>query len=274
MGKTRVSIYIDEEVISRVDKEIDNSIIKSRSEAIEFIIKRHLSEKKTCVILAGGPSENLLIKGKDIYRPLVEIKGKTLIKHSIEQAKAGGYNYILIIGSKKVLSAIYSNLGDGKDMQVEIEYLEEKEHLGSGKTLALAKDKIKSTFLFLPSDHYFEKLDIKKIEEYHKLNKGVATLVVYSGTTNEWAKSSIVDLEGNKIKIYEEKPKNVKTHLTALMTGIAEPEIFDYIPSGKINWSLQENIFTELAKKELLIGYIFSGKWKNIHDKHDLVNLK
>ncbi len=271
--KARVSISIDKEVLEKLDREVDNVAVFSRSEAIERIIQKHVSERKKCVILAGGEPERLYSKEIGNYRPLARIKGKSLIQDIIEKARKANYSEILIIGSKQVLSAIYNEIGDGKSLDVSIEYLEEKEHLGSGKTLSLAKGHIKSTFLFVPCDHYFE-INLEEVEAYHKRNKATATLVIYSGTAHEWKKSSIVSLEGNLIVKYIEKPKYVETHLTSLMIGFAEPEIFSSIPSGQITWSLQENIFTELAKKKKLVGYVYSGKWKNIHSKKDVEELQ
>ncbi len=270
--KTRVSISISKEILEKLDKEVDNVNILSRSEAIEKLVEQHISEKKKCVMLAGGEPQNLYSKELRCYRPLAKINGKPLISDIIAKVKKINYSEILIIGSKEVLSAIYNEIGDGKELGVKIEYLEEKEHLGSGKTLSLAKAYIKNTFLFLPCDHYFE-ISLDEVEEYHKRNKGTATLVIYSGTEHEWKKSSIVSLEGNHITKYIEKPKYIETHLTSLLIGFAEPEIFSFVPEGKITWSLQENIFSELAKKRKLVGYLYSGNWRNIHSKKDVEEL-
>ncbi len=270
--KTRVSISISKNVLEKLDREIDNINTFSRSEAIEKLVEKHVSEKKKCVILAGGDPRKLYSQELKCYRPLANIKGKPLIQDITEKAKKAGYEELLIIGSKEVLSAIYNAIGDGKAYGAAIEYLEEKEQLGSGKTLSLAKAYIKNTFLFLPCDHYFE-INLDEVEDYHKKNKGTATLVIYSGTAHEWKKSSIVSLEGNHITKYIEKPKYVETHLTSILIGFAEPDIFSFIPEGKITWSLQENIFAELAKKKKLIGYIYSGNWRNIHSKKDIDEL-
>jgi len=267
MKKTRVSISIDKELLSKLDKEIDNINIFSRSEAIEKIVNKHISEKKNCVILAGGPPENLYIKELKTYRPLVKVNGKFLIEDIIEKAKKAGYNDIVIVGAKEILSEIFKNIGEEG-----IIYIEEKDHLGIAKTLQLAQSKIKSTFLFLPCDHYFN-IDLKEMELYHRKNQSIATLTVYSGTKYAWNKSSIVELEGNKIKNYVEHPKENVTFLTSLLIGFAEPEIFDFIPKARIYYSLQEDVFPELAKKGYLVGYLFSGKWKNIHSKEDVEKL-
>lgn len=260
---------MDKKVLERLDREIDRINVFSRSEAVEKIIEKHIAERKKCVILAGGDPKNLYSEELKCYRPLAKIKGHTLIEDIVEKIKKAGYKDIIFVGSKELISACFSILGDGKGAGVDMEYAEEKEHLGSAKTLELASTRIKGSFLFLPCDHYFE-TDLRAVESYHRENKGIATLVIYSGTKYEWKKSSIVELEGNIIKEYVETPKAPRTHLTAIMIGMANPEIFSFIPSGKITWSLQKNVFPELAAKGKLIGYIYSGKWKNIHDKKDL----
>ncbi len=212
-------------------------------------------------MLAGGPAE--ILKLGNTYRPLVMVKGKPLIDWTIAAVKKAGYSHIIIVGSKEVLSEIYKHLGESG-----IEYIEERQHLNTAKTLQLVKDKIKSTFLFVPCDHYFE-IDLKDMEHYHLQSRTTCTLAVYAGTKHAWTKSSIVRMEGNHIMEYFESPAQAKTHLTALMIGFAEPEIFDNIPAAQISYSLQKDVFTELAKQKKLTGYLYDGIWKNIHDKND-----
>ena len=264
-NKERISISIDPDVLSLLDKTIDGDAIASRSEAVEKIVLKYVSERKKCVILAGGQSINLQV-GKT-YRPLIKVKGKPLIELIIANVRKAGFSDIIIVGSKEVLSEIYKLLGE-----MGIDYIEEKKHMNTAKTLQLAAGRIKSTFLFVPCDHYFE-IDLKEMEIYHKHNKGICTLAVYSGVEYEWKKSSIVKMGGNKIVEYTETPKYVKTHLTSLMIGFAEPELFDSIPSADIAYSLQEDVFPDIAKKGSLIGYLYSGKWKNIHSIKDVKDL-
>jgi NDP-sugar pyrophosphorylase family protein len=273
MVKTRISLSIDKAVLEKLDRTINKVSIMSRSEAVEKIIDAHVSMEKTAVILAGGEPEKLFIKELNTFRPLVKVNGTPLLIDIIRKVRQAGYTSVIIIGAKEVLSAVYSTIGDGKELMVKVEYVEEKEHLGSGKSLSLAKPYIKNTFLLLPCDHYFE-IELSDLEQYHQMNKKSATLVVYAGTEDEWNKTSIVRLEGNLIVDYIDKPKKADTHLTAIMIGLLEPSVFNTIPPGKISWSLQENVFSSLAKKKELVGYIFNGKWRNVHTKADVESLK
>jgi D-glycero-D-manno-heptose 1,7-bisphosphate phosphatase len=268
MRKIRISLSIDPEVVEQLDREVDGTSISSRSEAVETIIRQHIQDKKVCIILAGGRPESLAYKST--YRPLIPVRGTPLIKTLIDKATAAGYERVLIIGSKEVLSAIFKAVGEGD--RHHIEYLEEKKHLGSAKTLQLAKDIVKGTFLFLPCDHYFE-IDLQEMERYHLHNRGLCTLAVYAGTKNQWTKSSNVDLQGNLITGYEERPSAAKTTLTSLSIGFAHADLFRTIPSADIPYSLQEDVFPQLAKKGNLVGYMYSGIWRNVHTPKDATHI-
>jgi len=261
MAKVRISLSISKDILTKLDREIDIRLVSSRSGAVERIIGSYVLQKRKCVVLAGGNPDKLKIG--DTFRPLLKINGKPLIVDIIEKVRHAGYEDIVIVGSKEILSAIFRVVGE-----TGIDYVEEKEHLGTAKTLALARPRLTQTFLFLPCDHYFE-IDLAQMETYHKLNKGVATLAVYSGKKYAWQQSSIVELEGNLVTSYVEHPKQSVSYLTALLIGFAEPEIFNFIPTAQLAYSMQEDVFVELAKQRKLVGYLFSGKWKNVHNKSD-----
>ena len=87
-NKERISISIDPETLALLDKTVDGEIIASRSEAVEKIIQKYVSESKKCVILTGGPSSNL--KVGSTYRPLVKLKDKTLIDILIAKVRKAG----------------------------------------------------------------------------------------------------------------------------------------------------------------------------------------
>jgi NDP-sugar pyrophosphorylase family protein len=261
MAKERISLSIDKGVLDALDREVQRKEIVSRSNAVERIIDTYLMHKKKCVILAGGPADAL--KVGNTYRPLLNVRGKPLIVDILDKVRQAGYENVIIVGSKQVLSHIFRVVGESG-----IEYVEEDQHLGAAKTLALAKDRLSQTFLFLPCDHYFE-LDLQQMESYHSQHGGAVTLAIYSGAKYAWNQSSVVELEGNMVTSYVEYPKKSESYLTALMIGFAEPEIFNSIPTAALECSLQEHVFVELAEQRKLIGYLFSGIWKNVHTKAD-----
>ncbi len=270
MEKIRVSLSLRKNLIDKVDRHIDNVTVKSRSDAVEQIIEKYL-ESKNCVILAGGDPKYLWMDELKTYRPLIALKNRTLIEDIITKVKGFNYNNFIIIGSKDINTKIFEVLGNGERINCNIKYIEERHHGDTANSLSLAKDQIKNTFLFLPSDHYFD-FDLKKLEQIHRLNNFVATLAIYGGIKYDNNKSAIVELDGNEVINYWDTPKQDKTLLTSTMIGFAEPEIFDYIENKKA--SLHIDVFPKLAKKGKLGGALLSTTFVNVHTKKDVDILK
>jgi len=270
--KRRLSISLDEEVVRQIDSFVDGIVVKSRSEAIERFLREHLTDRKTAVILAGGKPEDLYIEELGVYRPLVKINGKRLVEYLVLKAREAGYHNQIVVGHSKVISKIYEILGNGKNYDVNIIYVEDDKPMGSAKTLERAKPYLKSDFLLLPCDHYFD-FDLKKIRDFHVENGGAVTLAIHTRADYSW-RYGVVELDGKRIVNYDEKPKKPKTSLYSTLIGFFSPEVFDHIPPGDVKWSLQENVFNKLAKEGKMFGYPTSGRWFNIHTKEDVERVR
>lgn len=269
--KERISITLDPSIVRELDHSVDGIFIRSRSDAIERILKNHVIEKKTAIIMAGGSPEKLFLKELGVYRPLVDMGGKKLIEHIIMKCREIGFVNIIIVGFSPVISKIYEVTGNGEKYKVTITFMEEKKELGSAKTVELAKKYLNHDFLFLPCDSYFN-FDLEKLWEFHNSYKGTITMGIHTRTSYEW-KKGIVEMDGYHITSYEENPKKPKTKLSGVFIGFAKPDIFNMIPPGDVHWSLQENVFPKLAKERKLIGYPIAGDWVNVHSKEDVENL-
>jgi NDP-sugar pyrophosphorylase family protein len=269
--KKRVSLSIDSEIIKEIDSIVDGIEIRSRSDAIEKILKKHLLDRKSAVILAGGEPENLIVGGLNVYRPLVSIGKKKLIEDVVLKCREAGFTNIIIIAHTVLISKLYEVLGNGEKYGVNINYVEEKKNLGSAKTLELAKKFLRNDFLFLPCDSYFD-FDLRNLFEFHNSHTGVVTIGVHTRTSYDWRRG-ILEMDGYNIINIEEKPKVPKTHLAGIFIGFMKFDIFNYIPPGEVVWSLQDNVFPKLVEERKLIGYPIAGEWVNIHTKEDLNNL-
>jgi mannose-1-phosphate guanylyltransferase/phosphomannomutase len=273
MRKSRVSMSLSKDLVGLLDSYVDGLTVKSRSEAVEEFLRRYLSDKRTAVFLAGGDIKNLLIENTDEIRPLANIGEKTLIESNIEKCRQAGYTTIFIVGLAELISRLYVVLGDGKKYGVSIRYVEDEKPLGTAKTLEKVREHIKSDFLFLPCDHYFD-FDLKKIRDFHVTNGAVATIAVHAKTKIETGRFGVVEMEGQTITSFEEHPESPKSNLAAVFIGFLKPEIFDHIPPGNVRWSLQENIFPKLAKEGNMCGYPVPGNWINIHDPSDIEKVR
>jgi NDP-sugar pyrophosphorylase family protein len=267
--KSKVSLTLDKELLREARGMVDGLQLRNTSQAIEWLLRRSLKDRRTAVILAGGNHKRLETAGH--YRPLLDVGGQTLIEDNIERVRRWFTN-ILVVGQNPVVSAIFQKLGDGSSHGVKMSYIEENSALGTAKTLQLAQQYVNSTFLFMPCDHWFD-FDVGELVKFHAQHDGTATLAVFQKTNFDWP-VAVVEMDGSRITNYEERPRRPSSHLRSMLIGCAEPGMFGLIPNGRVNWSLQEHVFPKLAGEGRLLGYPVSGNWVNISSQRDLQLIK
>ena len=77
MKKSKIAISLDKSLLDQIDSKVDGSIIRSRSQAVEYFLKKGLKESSIDVAV-------LLIKGEHQPNLLKEFKGKSLLKQQID----------------------------------------------------------------------------------------------------------------------------------------------------------------------------------------------
>lgn len=258
--KKKVSITVDNKILKEVESLVDGIKLRNMSQAIEFLLRKSLSEKRTAVILAGGPENKLKVNG--VFKPLVQTGGKTVIELMLERFRKNKFNDVIIVGRKNVLSEIFKKIGDGSEYGMNVRFVEEKEEkpitpLDTARTLKLLKNKLKKSFLCINCDVIFN-YDLESVWNFHLKNNYIATILMK--TTETPGKYSVVELEGNKIIRFVEKPKKADSYLVYTGIFISGPEIFSQTGN-----SLEYEIFPKLAENGLLSGYVCSGKSEHVH---------
>ena len=131
------------------------------------------------VIMAGGKGSRLLsITNDEIPKPMVPVDGKPLLEYQVEKLKTYGIKKIVMIvghlGEK-----IVDHFKDGKDFGVEIDYIFEKEPLGTAGAFYYLKDKIDAKdFMFVFGDIFFD-MDFDRMEDFHFKNSALTTLLAH-----------------------------------------------------------------------------------------------
>ena len=131
------------------------------------------------VIMAGGKGSRLLsITNDEIPKPMVPVDGKPLLEYQVEKLKTYGIKKIVMIvghlGEK-----IVDFFKDGKDFGVEIDYIFEKEPLGTAGAFYYLKDKIDAKdFMLVFGDIFFD-MDFDRMEDFHFKNSALTTLLAH-----------------------------------------------------------------------------------------------
>jgi len=264
--RERVTITIKEDVLKQVDRIVDGLTIRSRSQAIEFLLSKTLSDYrlKNALILAGGKD---LIKGiPKKSKFILEINGKYLIEkviNNLEEFHTGKITVSLDSNKEQIIKKL-------NEKKISVDFLELDKASGTIEPINKMKNNFKDTFAVVHGDT-LSSLNLNEMLEFHQSNKALATIALT--TVNNPKDYGVAMLQGKKITEFIEKPKNeAGSYLISAGYYIFEPEIFKYI--SRDMKSIEKDLFPKLAEKGLLNGYPFQGIYLNVNTKKDFEKAK
>ncbi len=268
MSRKRVTITIKQDILSQVDRLVDGVTIRSRSQAMEFLLNRLLAEHsiKSALVLCGGRKSTVLLGKRPRF--LAELGGKSVIERVLNSINEFKVNKFFVY-TESLGEQIVEDLSR-KSLPYHVEFVSEKNASGTIEPLLLARKKFSETFLVAYGDT-LTSINLSDMLAFHKQNNSIATIALT--TVSNPRKYGVVELQGNKIASFMEKPrKNIDSFMISAGYFIFEPEIFRHIGRGMKN--IESDLFPKLAEKGLLYGYTYQGKYLNIHSQHDLERAK
>ena len=157
------------------------------------------------VILAAGEGSRL--RPLTLFRPkcMIPLAGKPILEYLLLSLKANGINDVLIvIGYRKELIRNYFH--DGSQLGVKLNYVEQKNFLGTADAVRLSEEFISDeAFLMLYGDLLIDATVVKKtLQKY--VDEGVITVTVT--TVEDPRRYGIVQTEKSQVKKIIEKPKS------------------------------------------------------------------
>lgn len=126
--------------------------------------------------MAGGKGTRIASVRSDVPKPMIQICGKPILEHQIDNLKACGLtDIILVIGY--LGDKIKEYFGDGSKFGVNIEYFVEDHPLGTAGAL-FKMPQLTEDFLLLCGDVIID-VDFNRFIAFHKEHKAWASLVAH-----------------------------------------------------------------------------------------------
>lgn len=215
------------------------------------------------VIIAGGRGERLRPLTDSQPKPMIEVDGKPILKHTFELFKKNGINDF-ILALCYLPDKIISYFGDGSDYGIKINYIFESANkpLGTAGSIEKAKKLIKEAFIVTSGD-ILRDLDIKAMIACHKKNKAFATLNVYKRYGPDPKSLVLFDKKKRVAKFIERPKKESLTEEFVWANGsfyIFEPEIFDFIPKNRSS-DFGQDVFPKLLQMKKRISAYQSNSY-------------
>jgi len=230
------------------------------------------------VVLAGGFGTRLRPLSCTRPKLLFPIGNKPLLDWTIEKLTKSGTQEV-ILAVNYMVDALVQHYRKSKH-KPRISFLRDipvsgtralfQRPLGTGGAIKNAERRIgrREPFLVLNGD-ILTNIDYAQLIKKHRSNGATATIALYR--VEDPSRYGVAELaRDNRVLRFVEKPDREKAPSNLINAGIyvLEPEMFDYIPSGR-PVSIEREIFPKLAEEGKLYGYNLKGLWIDIGEPED-----
>jgi dTDP-glucose pyrophosphorylase len=229
---------------------------------IQFYDHFSIERKSTpVVIMAGGLGTRLGELTKDCPKPLLQVGGKPIIEHTVEQLSLQGYNnFYFCLNYKSEM--FEKHFGDGAKHGINLNYILEEKRLGTAGALGLLPE-FNEPFLVMNGDllTYFS---VSDLENSFQKSRAQATICVRHHEY-QIPYGVIADKDG-VVSSIDEKP----VFKYPINTGIyfLDPSVTEFIPKDTY-FDMTELLKKLLEKNQVVTTHSIDEFWLDIGLKED-----
>lgn len=244
--REKIAISVDPATLRMVDGMVDGLTLRSRSQAIEYLVGKGLEQQsvRDAVLLARGAEAGVLLRQID-GRPLLSHHLAWLREHGIERA-------FLVTGPSAPLAEIEAIT---KEAPVLTRLVIEEQEKGTAPAIRLLRKELPRHFLVLLADT-LNRFDLTKMILFHLRHDRVATVGLISSDTPE--KYSSVELEGDRIAEFRRDSR--ASHVIDAGIYLFAPRIFGHLARRKF---LDRDVFPQLCHTDEIKGYFTRGQYRH-----------
>ncbi|HEX9907303.1 MAG TPA: bifunctional sugar-1-phosphate nucleotidylyltransferase/acetyltransferase [Thermoplasmata archaeon] len=221
-------------------------------------------------ILAAGEGLRMRPLTANIPKPLLPVAGRPFLEHNIEALKEAGIKEIVLLVGWRA-QRIMEHFGDGKDFGVRIEYLEQKERLGTAHAIGMVKDRMDAPFFCLYGDVVLTKDSVRGIVAHHRKVKGSVMALT---TVDDPRRYGSIIVKDGVVRDIVEKPEVPESNIVNAGAYVLEPEIFEAIAETKKSARGEYEITDSLKllmKKSHIYTHILADEWIDVARPWDLL---
>ncbi len=212
------------------------------------------------VILAGGFGTRLSEYTKTMPKPMINIAGKPILLHIMEQyAKHGYKDFYIALGYKgEVIKKFFRR----KFFDWNVELVDTGKKTMTGGRIKKLKNFIgKETFMMTYGDG-LSNVNLNKLLKFHKKNKKLVTLTAVRPP----ARFGSLEIKGNNVSKFKEKSKTDENWINGGFF-VMEPKFLKFIQN--VNTILERGPLEHAANKNQLAAYKHEGFWQCMDTKKD-----
>ncbi len=213
------------------------------------------------LIMAGGFGKRLRPLTDETPKPMLPVGGRPLMEHVVDQLRSVGIQQINISTYYKP-EKIVDHFRDGQDFGVEIQYVQEKEPLGTAGALQLLMRQDHPVIVL--NGDILTSIDYQSLTDFHRENNASLTVAVRAYEVK--VPYGVVESNGSRVQRLVEKP-SMEFFVNAGIYFL-EPECFQYIPNGR-RFDMTDLIEQLINQGRPVVGFPIHEYWLDIGSPAD-----
>jgi mannose-1-phosphate guanylyltransferase/phosphomannomutase len=213
-------------------------------------------------VLAAGIGTRLRPLTTDIPKPMVPILDKPILYYTFSNLLKYGFDNVCV--NVHYRSEVVTDYFKNNELGINLKFSHEQKLLGTAGAIKKNESFFNDTFVVMSGDGLTD-VNLKKVLEFHKRKKSIATIVLKRIDLRFEYGIAITDKTG-QIKSFVEKPLWADVFNNEVNTGIYifEPKIFSFIPKEEF-FDFSKDLFPLLIQKgEKIYGYLMDEYWADI----------
>lgn len=208
------------------------------------------------VIMAGGLGTRLRPLTENLPKPMLPVDGKPLMERVIEQLRQAGIRRMNITTHFKP-EKIIDHFGDGRAFGVELNYVDEKQPLGTGGALGLMPPPHEPVLVI--NGDILTQVDFRAMLNFHQENNADMTVAVRRYEMQ--VPYGVIECEGVQVRSLQEKPQ--VGFLVNAGIYLLEPSVYQYIPQNT-SFNMTDLIQWLLDAKRSVVSFPIHEYWLDI----------
>jgi dTDP-glucose pyrophosphorylase len=215
------------------------------------------------VIMAGGRGQRLMPLTEKTPKPLLRVGNQSIMEHNLDRLVMFGIDDFWI--SVKYLGEQIKNyFGDGKQKNINIEYVWETEPLGTIGAVSKISN-FKHDYILVTNSDLLTNIDYEQF--YLEFIKEEADLAILTIPYNVNIPYAVLETDNGKVKSFREKP----TYIYYSNGGVylLKRKLLDFIPKNTF-YNATDLIEVLIQNNKKVISFPFSGYWLDVGRHEEL----
>lgn len=221
------------------------------------------------VVLVGGKGTRLRPLTISAPKPMLPTAGLPFLTHLLARIRAAGISRV-VLGTSYKAEVFEEHFGDGSELGLELEYVVEKEPLGTGGGIRNVASVLRAPTVMVFNGDVLGGTDLTQVWQTHVDRRADVTMHLVR-VSNPRAFGCVTTDADGRVEQFLEKTQDPPTDQINAGTYVFQREIIEQIPAG-VPVSVEREVFPRLiAEQRRVFAHVDNAYWRDMGTPEDFV---